>query len=341
MNRIVNKLLKEVSYQSGAYTIPPEFVSLVITMRCNFRCRSCSIWKKTNHDELDEASWKKIVEKLAKTLKPNTFIEINGGEALIKKELVLFLIKELKKHFKQVALNSNGLLINAEILTELKQAGLDLLKLSFYSLDETVHNDLRGHNSAYSHAKRAIQLINEQGIALEIGLLLTSKNIQTAPALIKYLQALPNTSIILQPLDEEVESTESKDRTKNKLITELWPTRNEVDNFFDWVVLNHQKIKNSLINIQAIRQYYTNPKDILKYRCFAGQRNLVIYPNGNVALCFKGSVVGNIHQQELEVILKQATGERKKIKHCQKYCRIVGCNFSRGLKEVLRDKFKK
>lgn len=338
MGKITNKLLKEISYQTGQYTLPPEFLSLLVTMRCNFRCQSCSIWQKPLDKELDEQNWSEIIGKLIKTLEPNTFVEINGGEPLMRKDFTIFLIKELKKYFRKITLNSNGLLINEEILDELKQAGLDTIKISFYSLNAKTHNDLRGHESAYDHAKKAIELINKKQIALEIGLLITSKNIKEVPSLVQYLQKLPNTSIILQPLDEKVESLESKNRISTKLDQELWPTKNDTNTFFDWITHNNKNIKNSLANIEAIRKYYLNPNDILKYRCFAGQRNLVVYPNGDVALCFKGGIVGNLKEQNLEKILDNAVAERQKIKHCKKYCRIIGCNFSRGLKEYAHDK---
>ena len=338
MNKIINKFSKELSYLTGRYTLRPEFLSLIITRSCNFRCQTCSIWQNTHGEELKEANWKKIVVALSRRLRANTFVEINGGEPLIRKGLALFLIRELKKYFYKVALNSNGLLIDEQILDQLKGADLDIIKISFYSLNEQIHNGLRGHDLAYSRAKKAIKLINQRQIALEVGLLITANNIKDAPSLIKYLQALPNTSIILQPLDEKIESKESKNQADNYLISGLWPAAEDVNKFFDWVWRNNRYIKNSSVNIEAIRQYYLNPKNILKYRCFAGQRNLVIYPNGDAAFCFKGKVIGNIEKQSLKEILKNANLERKKAKRCKKYCRIIGCNFSRGLKEYLRDK---
>ena len=338
MNKIVNKISKEISYQTSRYTVPPEFLSLIITMRCNFRCQSCSIWQKPHDDELNEDSWKEIISKLPDTLKPNTFVEINGGEPLARKDLTFFLIKELKKRFKKVTLNSNGLLINEEILEELGEAGLDTIKISFYSLKKEKHNSLRGHPLAFEHAKKAIDLIFKSNINLEVGLLVTSENIKDAPALIEYLQKLQNVSIILQPLDEIIESKESKDLSSNKLISNLWPEKNDVNKFFDWVVDNNGSIKNSTANIKAIRQYYLNPNEILKYRCFAGQRNLVVYPNGDVTFCFKGGIIGNLEKRDVGQIIRNATDERKKIKHCKKYCRIVGCNFSRGYSEFVRDR---
>ena len=205
-------------------------------------------------------------------------------------------------------------------------------------MDAKTHNNLRGHELAYTHARNAIEIINKNKMQLEIGLLITSQNIKDAPSLIKYLEALPNTSIILQPLDERIESRESKNQDDNNLISELWPQKEDVNIFFDYVLRHNQKIKNSLANIEAIRQYYLDPENILKYRCFAGQRSLVIYPNGDLSFCFKGEKFGNILKKDLKKILQKNTTQRRKIKKCKKYCRIIGCNFSRGLKEFIWNK---
>jgi len=342
MNKIIKKLLLEKGFLTGKYCLPPESLSLIITFRCNFRCQSCSIWQKTDHNELADENWLKIIPNL-NILNPLTFVELNGGEPLIRKELVLKLIKELKKKFKNVALNSNGLLINEKTVFELADAGLDIVKISFYSLEKDIHNFLRGNPEAYDRALNAMELLSKSKIKLEVGLLITAKNIQSLPDLIKYLKKYKNASIILQPLDESVESPDSKDLATNNLLTDLWPKKEEIIDFFNWVVNNHEQIKNSLDNLEAIKKYYLNPPSVLNYRCFAGQRNLVIYPNSDVALCFKGKPIGNLNERSLERTLKgeKALIERKKIKKCQKYCRIIGCNFSKGLTEFMKSKLQK
>jgi MoaA/NifB/PqqE/SkfB family radical SAM enzyme len=315
--------------------VSPEYVSLMITEKCNFCCQTCSIWQKKKKKELSEADWFLIVRKLSDDLDTDSFIEINGGEPLMRPSLVISLVKELKRHFKKVTLNSNGSLINEEILDQLKKAGLDTIKMSFYSLDKEIHNQLRESALAYDQAMKAIGLIKKKQIELEIGLLITSKNIKNAVELVMYLRTLPKTSIILQPLDEKIGLSESLDRSGNKLITSLWPKRDDVDIFFFWIEKNRQKIKNSPVNTEAIKQYYLNPKSTLSFRCFAGQRSLIIQSDGDVMLCFKGKSIGNIKNQSVKKILKNATNERKEIKNCKKYCRIIGCNFSRGLKEMI------
>ncbi|MDD5547399.1 MAG: radical SAM protein [Candidatus Pacebacteria bacterium] len=340
MNKIIKKILAERSYLTGKYCLPPEFLSLIITFKCNFQCQSCSIWKKKEFDELTEEDWLKIIQDLKGVFEKNTFVEINGGEPLIEKDLILTLIKELKKHFNNVALNSNGLLMNEKMISELENTGLDIVKVSFYSLEESIHNFLRGNPLAYNNALNALKLLSKSKIKSEVGILITSKNIKDLPELIGYLNSLNNTSIILQPLDESVESPESKNKDINELPDTLWPKKEEVNFFFDWILNNRKNIKNSISSIKAIEKYYLDPQSSLSRRCFAGQKNFVVYPNGDAAMCFKGEKIGNLKKESVHEILfgSNAIRERKYINHCRKYCRIIGCNFARGLKEIIKGK---
>jgi len=337
--RLAKKIAMEVAYLSSRPIVAPEFLSLITTFHCNFRCQSCSIWQKNDFDELSLEQWLPILEDFKADLAPTTFVEINGGEPLIRKTLVLGLIKSLKSYFKTIALNTNGSLINQETINQLEDAGLDILKLSFYSLDKNIHNQLRGDDSAFDQAKKTIDLMQEKKIRLEIGILITKQNIDGLPDLINYLNQLPNATIILQPLDEKIESDESKNIKANNLISDLWPSNNQTQIFFDWLAgqdKTGRQIKNSANNLSLMRRYYLEPSSILAYRCFSGQRNLTVYPNGELALCFKRQTIGNLNNQKIKNILssKSALDERQKIKSCQKYCRIIGCNFSRGFKEI-------
>ena len=342
MNKVVKKLKQELSYKNGRYYFPPDFLSLLVTLKCNFRCQSCSIWENDFGQELDDEAWIGIIEQAKKVLNPNTYIEINGGEPLLKKDLVYKIIKELKSYFKAVVLNSNGSLVTEEVVKKLEESGLSKMKVSLYSLNPTTHNSLRGTEVAYDGAMKTIELVKNSKIRLEIGVLLTAKNIKEIPDLVEYFKDYKNTTLILQVLDEKVESKEAKVDIDNKMPEGLWPEKEDILNFFDWLENNvsAKKLFHERTNFRLIRDYYLDPTMALNYRCFAGQHNCVIYPNGDITLCFKGQIVGNLLQNSLEDILKKgAVAERKKIKNCKKYCRLVGCNFSRGFKEIVKDLF--
>lgn len=339
MNKIKKKLLTEKSYWNGSYCLAPEFLSLLLTFECNFQCQACSIWKKKNEEELNPSQWQSIIEKLKNFLDKKTFVEINGGEPLLRKELCLDAIRELKKHFAAVTLNSNGSMLDQPTVGQLKAVGLDTIKISLYSLDEKTHDSLRGFPGAFQKAKHALELISRSLISLEVGVLVTNRNIKGIPELAGFLQQFPRVKIILQPLDESIESAESKDRQQNFLPRALWPKAAEVEALFEWVKENNKIIKNSTVSLRAMKNYYLNPPGVLSHRCFAGQRSVIVQPDGQVSLCFKGRSIGNIEQDNAEDIFNNAAAkeERKNIRQCQKYCRIGGCNFSRGIKEWAND----
>jgi len=326
--KVIRRLLLELSYYTGKNFSSPNYLSLITTFQCNFQCRTCDIWKKKNFNQLSLADWQGVVKKLKNNLSSDTFVEINGGEALLNKKLIINLIRDLKTHFKTVVLNTNGSTIDQEVISDLESVGLDKIKLSLYSLDSGIHNFLRGTDLAFSGAYRAVELIIESNIELEVGILVTSKNILLIPQLIDYLNRFSRVSIIVQPLDEVVESDNSKKMSANILLSALWPNVSSVKSLFSWLESNRKNIKNSSANLKAIRDYYLNPKSALRFRCFAGQKNIIVYPNGDLSLCFKGRVIGNLNIDNLDEVLKNGQIERKKIKNCKKYCRIIGCNFS-------------
>jgi len=308
MPNIKKKILSEISLATGRYLCQPEFLSLLVTFKCNFRCRSCAVWQKTPAEELSAGQWQRIADNLPKVFSRQTFIEINGGEPLLRYDLTLDLIRNLKRNFDCVTLNSNGLLIDDVAVSDLETAGLDAVKISFYSLNPDIHNELRGIERAYDGAKKALELIGQSRMKLEVGILITAKNIKGIPELIKYLNQSAKISIILQPLDEKIESRQSKDFQGNDLPRDLWPPAQDVKNLFAWFRAKAKNIKNPPANIQAIEEYYLDPESVLRYRCFAGQRSAVIYPDGDVRLCFKGQPIGNAMSGDLKKIFNR--GER-------------------------------
>ena len=339
-NKIKKRILQEASYAAGSYLISPEIASLVVTYKCNFRCRACTVWRMENYPELTQAEWEKISRELQSCLSKETSIEISGGEPLIRKDLACFMIKHLKKFFQNVGINSNGSMLDEKTISDLKEAGIDFVKISLYSLDEARHDDLRGVPGSAQKAKEAIDLLQKQGLRVDVGVLITAKNISDIPNLINYYNRpeYEKVSIVLQPLDEPIGTEPASGQDKIATIENLWPDRKSIEELFSWLGKNKiQKIKNSQASLSTIKQYYLDQTSALKHRCFAGQRSLVVYPDGKLALCYKGAIIGNVAQENLEEILsgEKAQKERRNIKKCSKSCRIIGCNFSKTIPEIL------
>ena len=120
------------------------YIAVIPTWKCNFRCQACHRWKIKKHYDISIEKWLKIIKNLKHSFSSNVFVEINGGEPLIRKADTIRIIKELKTHFNRVVLNTNGSLLDKKTLLELDKLGLDAIKLSFYSFNKRTHNYLRG-----------------------------------------------------------------------------------------------------------------------------------------------------------------------------------------------------
>jgi MoaA/NifB/PqqE/SkfB family radical SAM enzyme len=338
MNKYFKKIRQYYGYCRDAAIDPPEFVSLVITHHCNFSCKACTLWLK-NENEMAEDYWMSVVDQLAKFSSKSIFVEINGGEPLLKTDLVLWILEALSRQGLAVTLNSNGFLLDEKRAQKLAAAGLKKVKISLYSKDAQVHDALRGKTGAHAAALAAVERVLSFGMEVEIGILLTGYNCAGLPDFIRWMEDKhPSVKVILQPLDEIIGCQERSNFLVNNLPSELWPKGEDSEKFFQWLfTANISNIKNSLVNLVAIRSYYQNPQSVLGRNCLAGQRSLVIYPDGGAAYCFKGIKVGNVREDSLkEIWYNKGKKARKQIKHCRKFCRIVGCNFSKKMIEYLK-----
>jgi len=305
------------------------YIALIPTWKCNFRCKACHRWKILKHNDIPLEKWLKIIKNLKRNFSSDVFVEFNGGEPLIRKSLVIRMIKELKTHFKRVVLNTNGSLLDEKTLLKLENAGLDAIKLSFYSLNRKTHNYLRGVN-AYDAALSVIKKHQQLGLKIEliIAILVTSKNIEEIPKLIKFLLSLKRTSIRINALQEIFSSENTFEYRKSILPRDLWPAKDKTKKLFRWLAKYQNRIKTTKEHMKIIENYYRNPKSVLKIPCRVSTGSLIIHPSGKVGLCYSMPEFGSA-LNDLKKLLNSSAArkQRKKIENCKKYCRILACSF--------------
>lgn len=305
------------------------YVAVVPTWRCNFRCKACYRWKILKHHDIPIEKWLKIIKNLKRNFSSNVFVEIDGGEALIRKADIIRIIKELKTQFKRVVLNTNGSLLDEKTLLKLDKLGLDAIKLSFYSLNKKTHNYLRGVD-CYDAVLSVIKNHQKLGLKLELiaSMLVTSKNIEEIPALIKFLMPLNRVNFRINPLQENFYSENAFNHSSVILPKDLWPTKEKIKKLFSWLAKYQERFKTTKEHLRLIENYYLNPKSSLKIPCRVSTGSFIVHPSGGVSLCYSfpeiGSALGN-----LKKILNSSAArkQRKEIEKCRKYCRILTCSF--------------
>ncbi|MGE5679737.1 MAG: radical SAM protein [Bacillota bacterium] len=92
----------------------PVLVSLYVTHRCNLRCTYCSDgcsnpFYLDSREELPVKDIRKVLEKIVRTTR---YLDITGGEPLLRDDIIEIITCARQCGFKGIFLNTNGLLLD-------------------------------------------------------------------------------------------------------------------------------------------------------------------------------------------------------------------------------------
>ena len=141
----------------------PFSISFDITYECNLRCSFCSVDAGDPHeDELTLDDIIPFIEQV-KQLKPSPLM-INGGEPLLRKEMLLYILEQLSP-VKEVVVPvlTNGTLIDEDYAQQLYDAGLQIGRVGIDGHTDSLHNAIRGKGS-FEKALKGIRHLKELGI---------------------------------------------------------------------------------------------------------------------------------------------------------------------------------
>lgn len=132
--------------------------------QCNQKCIFCYAAGQpmSKAEELTTQQWKTAIDRLEKARVP--MVTFTGGEPTQRPD-----IAELVSYAQRMVtrLNTNGINLTPELVTQLKQAGLDSLQVTLYSHDAAVHNALVGGDH---HAETVQGIRNAVAAGLDISI---------------------------------------------------------------------------------------------------------------------------------------------------------------------------
>lgn len=138
---------------------PPEFITLILTTRCNLRCRMCGQYGESgaSYDLPRLDLPKDIAFRAIDELAPHgTKFSLSGGEPTLHKDWIE-IVQRIKGHGLECDVISNGTLLerNAEPLVD---TGIDTVNVSIDGFQET-HDRIRGVAGTYDQAIRGLDKI--------------------------------------------------------------------------------------------------------------------------------------------------------------------------------------
>ncbi len=319
---------------------------LLLGYSCMLRCKMCYLWNRPRDPgELSIEEWKNLINALSKinASKPIR-LHFGGGEPFLRDGIFDLIQFSTQNNFKTMV-TSNGFLVDAEIASKISDSGLTQVTFSLDSLQEKVHDYLRGKKESQARVLKAVEHINnlQKKPTLGINCLISAVNLEEILPLARWV--IGNNKIsgvifqaVVQPFD-----TDPDDRWyKKDMFSELWPkeikmVEQVIDELIKLKNSGNDKISNPAVQLEAFKMYFRDPLEFIRQTgCPMNGGSLLINWLGQVHTCGLLPNIGNIREQPIGEIWLSAKAQdrRREMSLCKRNCNNkVNCFFN---KEALR-----
>ncbi len=189
----ISYLLNSMIYQSTRLNI-----TLMMTMKCNFRCVYCfESWipDDEKYEELDE---NEVVEWIIWLVKKYHIRQVDlcfhGGEPLLEINKIIFISSKLKRFFEKntvfylFTIVTNGYFLTPDISKSLSAAGVSIAQITIDGI-EAIHDKRRPlANGDGTFAKILENIIGNESIQIYINVVYDTNNAQNVYHLIDFLK---------------------------------------------------------------------------------------------------------------------------------------------------------
>lgn len=323
----------------------PEFSCFGITDACMLNCKMCYKWKedifiKEKINTLTLEDWKKCVSSLREITDDSFQINFGGGEPFFKEGFLDIIgFCKLKRFKTNVA--TNGYLIDEIMAKKIADSGLDSLIISLDSLDEDTHDYLRGVKGVYRRVNDAIKYLDKfcNGLYKGICCVIYEKNLDDILRLVEWVDKDKRLNSIYFMAAMQPNNTPSDSQWyKKEEFSFLWPKDSrKVCSVIDELIrlkTNGSKITNQVCQLEAFKAYYQYPERFVKQTKCNMDRAIHISSTGDIFLCYRWGLLGNIKTDDLAMVWYSRKAEqiRQDIATCKNNCHfLLNCFFEGDL----------
>ena len=248
----------------------PLSVVLLITDKCNSRCKYCQIWNRNKKEMITQQIYS-LIDDLADM--GSQKFSIFGGEPLLREDIG-HIINYAKNKGLFVSMGSNGFLLDKKI-DEIKN--VDMLNLSFDGPQE-VH-DLHRIKGAHDKVINAIRIARKNNIKVITQAVITKYNLQCLGYILEKAKEMDFLAgfqpVMYRPLS-------------GGLLNDLMPDKEEYKKTISWLIEQKKKtgkVANSIEGLKHLYYVYDWPKFKKQIKCFAPELHVYIDTNGDVYSC--------------------------------------------------------
>jgi len=317
----------------------PYHAQWLLTRRCNYRCRSCNIWRE--RQSVEEISTDEVKRGLDVFRKLGVIeVVFSGGNPLLRDDIGE-IIDYASKFFITTVYDNGSLAV--EKIDALRN--VDFVAISLDTLDKKKLDYIKGVPGAWEKAMQAIETLHKNGIPLVISPTISQINQHEIVDFTRYFikQGLPvlyclysydyPTENRLFGIGKRLDEFEFTDRrVLAKICDELIEMKRE-----------HQGIFITTKVLNALKQFSLNEQRT--WKCEALRGFFIVDHLGRVAGCHLRQPVTSIHQLSDQWNSERFENLRKEYSRCDKctyLCYIVYSLHASmlGNLEIIRDQWK-
>ena len=311
---------QEFSFRTGFDFGKPTLVMLIMTYRCNARCKHCYIWKKKASEELTSKDWLRILDELQGWLGP-VFTPITGGETLLKENMI-HILRHAVELGLEVDFLTNGYIMDATVALDVAKTGVQGVQISLDGSTPNTHNFIRGRDDSFERATSALQSLASyreefnQHLKVVAKATIMSLNLDELTGIAKWVKDNNITGVKYQAIEQIYYQERDSNWYKN---CDLWINDvNKVTKVVDELISMKHKgypILNEVENLEFIKEYFAKPelymRDIhshtygnQKNRCKSWANTLMVCPNGDLKMCYGMRPFGNAKNGHIKTLWK-------------------------------------
>lgn len=188
--------ISEIDYEQFSNSLPrhsnrpAEEGVLELTYRCNLNCRHCYCNDPSLKRKEEELSFKEICALIDEAVDLGClWLAFSGGEPFIREDFFDIYLYAKKKGLL-LAILTNASLIDEKTVSFLKKWPPREVEISLYGVNEEIHDNVTQTKGSFRKAIKAIHLLRENGIALEIKTMVLTLNRHEIGKISKFADSL-------------------------------------------------------------------------------------------------------------------------------------------------------
>lgn len=258
--------------------------AILLTNRCNLSCNHCFYASGTTHSE-DELSTQRFLQIIDQLVKFNVhYVTFTGGEPLLRKDIDR-LISYARQNGLEVAILTNGLLINRERANFLSRMKVKI-QISLDGANEFTYNKIRGRG--FHEVIKSLKLLIECGCDVSISIVPMKENLAEIPETIELAKKLgvKNFNFSLLEHSGRAKQTYHDSRPSNNDLFTLF------ESLYETYYENCSQKSVRLAPVESMKSKLHIPPQ--RFACKAGREVIAIDWKGDLYPC--SGLVGEDHK---------------------------------------------